>query len=101
MALSSSKGNPNLVDHEDMIFPIAPPIAPMLAKLKDEIPVGEGWLYEPKWDGFRAIVFRAGDEVHIASRDGKPLERYFPELVPVMRTALPQHCVVDGEVIIA
>ena len=61
-------------------FAIAPPIEPMLAKLADALPAGEGFLYEPKWDGFRAIVFRGGDDVYIQSRDLRPLDRYFPEL---------------------
>ena len=61
-------------------FPIAPPIEPMLAKLATELPVGDGFLFEPKWDGFRAIVFRGGDDVFIQSRDLRPLDRYFPEL---------------------
>jgi ATP-dependent DNA ligase len=82
-------------------LPFQPPIEPMLAKLTDEIPVGEGWQYEPKWDGFRAVVFRDGDEVFIQSRDQKPLDRYFPELPPALRAALPQRCVLDGEVVIA
>jgi ATP-dependent DNA ligase len=82
-------------------LPFQPPIEPMLAKLTDEIPVGEGWQYEPKWDGFRALVFRDGDEVFIQSRDQKPLDRYFPELPPALRAALPQRCVLDGEVVIA
>ena len=73
----------------------------MLAKLTDEIPVGEGWQYEPKWDGFRAIVFRDGSETYIQSRDQKPLDRYFPELPPALRAALPERCVLDGEVVIA
>ena len=73
----------------------------MLAKLKDEMPRGEDWLYEPKWDGFRAIVFRDGDDVTIQSRDNKPLERYFPELVPAMKKFLPTRAVIDGEVVIA
>jgi ATP-dependent DNA ligase len=73
----------------------------MLAKLQPNIPEGEGWLYEPKWDGFRAIVFRDGDEVEIGSRDKRPLQRYFPELLPVLCDILPKQCVVDGEIIIA
>lgn len=84
-----------------MNLPITPPVSPMLAKLKPEIPRGEGWSYEPKWDGFRSIVFRDGDEIHIASRDGKPLERYFPELLDPLAECLPERCVVDGEVVIA
>jgi ATP-dependent DNA ligase len=82
-------------------LPFQPPIEPMLAKLTEEIPRGGGWQYEPKWDGFRAIVFRDGDEVFIQSRDLKPLDRYFPELPPALRATLPERCVVDGEVVIA
>ena len=83
-----------------MNLPLEPPIAPMLAKLQREVPQGAGWLYEPKWDGFRSIVFRDGDEVFIQSRDKKPLNRYFPELEPMLRKALPKHSVVDGEIIV-
>lgn len=77
-----------------------PPVAPMLAEAASELPAGE-FLYEPKWDGFRAIVFRDGDEVEIGSRNGKPLTRYFPELVAAARSSLPWRCVVDGEVVVA
>jgi ATP-dependent DNA ligase len=81
---------------------VAPPIAPMLAKLAEEIPEGEGFLFEPKWDGFRAIVFRGGDDgVFIQSRDLRPLDRYFPELHDTLVAALPEGCVLDGEVVIA
>jgi ATP-dependent DNA ligase len=73
----------------------------MLAKLTDAVPEGEGWLYEPKWDGFRALVFRDGDEVYIQSRDSRPLDRYFPELAAPLRAALPARAVVDGEIVIA
>jgi ATP-dependent DNA ligase len=73
----------------------------MLAKLQETIPEGEGWLYEPKWDGFRAIVFRDGSELEITSRDKRPLLRYFPELLPVLCDILPERCVMDGEIIIA
>jgi ATP-dependent DNA ligase len=82
-------------------FPIAPPIEPMLAKLATELPAGEGWLFEPKWDGFRAIVFRDRDRFFIQSRDLRPLDRYFPELEADLRTSLPPRCVVDGEIVIA
>jgi ATP-dependent DNA ligase len=82
-------------------FPIAPPIEPMLAKLATELPSGDGWLFEPKWDGFRAIVFRDHDRLYIQSRDLKPLDRYFPELEAGLRTSLPARCVVDGEIVIA
>ena len=84
-----------------MNLPFQPPIEPMLAKLTDAIPLDAGWSYEPKWDGFRALVFRDGDEVYIQSRDLKPLDRYFPELPPALRVALPERCVLDGEVVIA
>ncbi|HWH37537.1 MAG TPA: ATP-dependent DNA ligase [Candidatus Limnocylindrales bacterium] len=83
-----------------MRLPFEPPIEPMLAKLSTELPAGDGWLFEPKWDGFRAIVFRDRDEVFIQSRDLKPLERYFPELPPALRAELPERCVVDGEIVI-
>ncbi|MDX2167174.1 MAG: ATP-dependent DNA ligase [Deltaproteobacteria bacterium] len=82
-------------------FPLAPPIEPMLAKLATALPAGDTWLFEPKWDGFRALVFRAGDAVFIQSRDGKPLDRYFPELHAGLRASLPARCVVDGEIVIA
>src|SRR5262245_41333099 len=83
-------------------FPLTPPVEPMLAKLSEAIPDGDGWMYEPKWDGFRALVFR-GDpgEVYIQSRDLKPLDRYFPELHEKFLHALPDGCVVDGEIVIA
>ena len=83
-----------------MRLPFTPPIEPMLAKLATDIPAGDGWLFEPKWDGFRAIVFRDGDEVYIQSRDLKPLDRYFPELPPALKANLPDRCVVDGEIVI-
>jgi ATP-dependent DNA ligase len=83
------------------MFAINPPIEPMLAKLADELPAGGGFLYEPKWDGFRAIVFRDGSEVFIQSRDLRPLDRYFPELHAAFLAQLPDQCVVDGEIVIA
>ena len=73
----------------------------MLAKLAAELPEGEGWLYEPKWDGFRALAFRDGPEVHLQSRELKPLNRYFPELEAPLLRELPERCVVDGEIVIA
>jgi ATP-dependent DNA ligase len=82
-------------------FPIEPPIEPMLAKLATDLPAGDGWLFEPKWDGFRAIVFRDGDRVYTQSRDLRPLDRYFPELEAMLRSTLPKRCVVDGEIVIA
>jgi len=82
-------------------FPIEPPIEPMLAKLATDLPAGDGWLFEPKWDGFRAIVFRDRDRFYVQSRDLKPLGRYFPELEAAFRASLPARCVVDGEIVIA
>ncbi|GAC1539278.1 MAG: ATP-dependent DNA ligase [Polyangiales bacterium] len=73
----------------------------MLAKLADAIPVGESWIYEPKWDGFRALVFKDGDDLYIQSRDLKPLNRYCPELEAPLLAALPERCVLDGEIVIA
>jgi len=83
-----------------MTLPFAPPIEPMLAKLTPEIPEGGGWTYEPKWDGFRAIVFFDGQQAYIQSRDLKPLNRYFPELVAGLERSLGAAAVLDGEVII-
>ncbi len=79
---------------------VKPPIEPMLAKLADELPTG-AFLYEPKWDGFRAIVFRDKNDVYVQSRDSRPLDRYFPELHEVLLDRLPRNCVVDGEIVIA
>ena len=78
-----------------------PPVSPMLAKLSRELPVGGGLYYEPKWDGFRGIVFRDGDALEIGSRNELPLTRYFPELVEALQGALPKRVVVDGEVVVA
>src|SRR6266700_1371244 len=72
----------------------------MLAKRVGELPVEGDWVFEPKWDGFRALVFRDGDEILIQSRDEKPLDRYFPELLEPLRSALPTRCVLDGEMVI-
>jgi ATP-dependent DNA ligase len=79
---------------------LAPPIEPMLAKIADELPHEAGFLFEPKWDGFRAIVFRTGDEIYIQSRDLRPLNRYFPELERALAQALPKGCVIDGEIVV-
>src|SRR5579863_8729421 len=73
----------------------------MLAKRVDELPAGGTWIFEPKWDGFRALVFRDRDEIEIQSRDEKPLNRYFPELLEALRSQLPARCVLDGEIVIA
>src|SRR4051812_7013238 len=83
------------------MFPLTPPIEPMLAKLAGELPQADGLLYEPKWDGFRAIVFRSATDVYIQSRDLRPLDRYFPELHEALSAGLPEPCVLDGEVVIA
>ena len=80
---------------------LAPPIEPMLAKLVDRIPAEDGFLFEPKWDGFRAIAFRTTDDVYIQSRDLRPLDRYFPELHQALVERLPEGSVVDGEIVIA
>lgn len=86
-----------------MDLPVMPPVAPMLSKPLPELPGTEGsgeWLYDPKWDGFRSIVFRDGEEIVLGSRNEKPLTRYFPELVEAMRAALPDRCVIDGEILV-
>jgi ATP-dependent DNA ligase len=80
---------------------LAPPIEPMLAKLATELPRSDGFLFEPKWDGFRALVFRGRSDVFIQSRDLRPLDRYFPELHDVLLDQLPPDCVLDGEIVIA
>jgi ATP-dependent DNA ligase len=82
-------------------LPVNPPLLPMLAKKVDAIPDGDGWLFEPKWDGFRVLVFRDGEELLIQSRDEKPLDRYFPELAAPLLAQLPPRSVLDGEVVIA
>ena len=81
-------------------LPVNPPVEPMLAKLAEELPAGD-YLYEPKWDGFRAIVFRSADALYIQSRDARPLDRYFPELHQALLDRLPENSVVDGEIVIA
>src|SRR5688572_32541576 len=83
-----------------MHLPVQPPIRPMLAKRVTELPRGDGWIYEPKWDGFRTLVFRDGDELLLQSRDEKPLNRYFPELIDRLKAALPGRCVLDGEIVV-
>jgi ATP-dependent DNA ligase len=83
-----------------MQLPVMPPVSPMLAKLVPTIPTGD-FAYEPKWDGFRSIIFRDGDEVEIGSRNEKPMTRYFPEIVEAVKANLPQRCVLDGEIVVA
>ncbi|MGD9513260.1 MAG: ATP-dependent DNA ligase, partial [Mycolicibacterium sp.] len=82
-----------------MQLPVMPPVSPMLSKSVDTIP--DGASYEPKWDGFRSILFRDGNEVELGSRNERPMTRYFPELVEAARAELPPRCVVDGEIVIA
>ncbi len=82
-----------------MRLPVMPPVAPMLAKSVEDIPTGD-LSYEPKWDGFRSIVFRDGDEVEIGSRNERPMTRYFPEVVGAITANLPERCVVDGEIVV-
>jgi ATP-dependent DNA ligase len=81
-------------------LPVTPPVAPMLSKATPRIPIGD-YLYEPKWDGFRCIVFRDGDEVELGSRNERPFSRYFPELIAAAKSELPERCVIDGEIIVA
>ena len=82
-----------------MLLPVMPPVAPMLAKSVAKIP-GGAMSYEPKWDGFRSIIFRDKDEVEIGSRNERPMTRYFPEIVEAVRASLPERCVIDGEIVI-
>ncbi len=84
-----------------MRLPVMPPLEPMLAKLEPEVPRGDGWRYEPKWDGFRSIVYRDRDEIRLGSRGQKEMQRYFPELVKALADSLPDRCVVDGEIVVA
>ena len=82
-----------------MRLPVMPPIAPMLARSIKEIPEGP-FAYEPKWDGFRSIVFRTGDEVEIGSRNERRMTRYFPEVVDAIKANLPERTVIDGEIVV-
>jgi ATP-dependent DNA ligase len=84
-----------------MNLPVNPPVAPMLAKLSRELPRSGSVINEPKWDGFRCVVFRDGDAIELGSRNERPLDRYFPELVAELRARLPERCVVDGEIVVA
>src|SRR5207249_3251095 len=87
-------------EHGAVNLPFSPPLAPMLSKAADALPGGDGWQFEPKWDGFRTLVFRDGDEIVLQSRDEKAMNRYFPELVAPLAATLPERCVVDGEIVI-
>lgn len=80
-------------------LPVRPPLLPMLAK-QEQLPTGDGWIYEPKWDGFRSVVFRSGDEIMLGSRNDKPLTRYFPDVAEALLQVLPDRCVVDSEIVI-
>jgi ATP-dependent DNA ligase len=84
-----------------MKLPVNPPVAPMLAKLTRDFPEQDGLSYEPKWDGFRCIVFRDGAEVVLGSRNEKSLDRYFPELIATLTRNIPDRCVLDGEIVLA
>lgn len=81
-------------------LPVNPPVLPMLAKRVGELPAEGSWIFEPKWDGFRALIFRDNDELLIQSRDEKSLNRYFPELIDPLKSALPERCVLDGEIVV-
>ena len=83
-----------------MRLPFDPPLAPMLSNAAEGLPRDDGWQFEPKWDGFRTLVFRDGDEIFLQSRNTQPMNRYFPELVEALLRELPERCVVDGEVVI-
>ncbi len=89
------------MDAAAQAFPIAPPIEPMLAALAETLPAEGDFLFEPKWDGFRAIVYRGASDLYIQSRELRPLDRYFPELHQALLERLPEGCVVDGEIVIA
>src|SRR3954470_18279493 len=84
-----------------MHLPINPTVLPMLATRAASLPLGGDWIFEPKWDGFRALIFRHGTEILIQSRDEKPLNRYFPDLIEPLLAQLPQRCALDGEIVIA
>jgi len=91
----------SLQDNDDVVnLPVQPPLLPMLANRVEELPAVGEWIFEPKWDGFRALVFRDEEEIFIQSRDEKPLNRYFPDLLDPLRSALPRRCVLDGEIVI-
>src|SRR5215813_2786291 len=83
-----------------MDLAVNPPVLPMLSKRIDALPNEGDWMFEPKWDGFRTLIFRDGDEIFIQSRDAKPLDRYFPELIAPLKSQLPERCVLDGELVI-
>src|SRR3954471_1507342 len=82
------------------MLPLEAPVAPQLAKSAKDLPHGDEWRYEPKWDGFRTIAFREGDEVHLQSRNGKPMNRYFPEVVEQVKAISADRVVIDGEMVV-
>ncbi|HEX2674703.1 MAG TPA: ATP-dependent DNA ligase [Polyangiaceae bacterium] len=84
-----------------MQLPVAPPVLPMLAKRVSALPSGDTWIFEPKWDGFRTLIFRDGEELLLQSRDQKSLNRYFPELIAPLLAGLPTQCVLDGEIVVS
>src|SRR5438874_7512977 len=101
---ASSASEPDRVAESSkfpMPLPFLAPLEPMLAKLSETIPEGPGWSFEPKWDGFRTLLFSLDGKVHIQSRDLKPMNRYFPELDEALPKVLPQRCVLEGELVIA
>src|SRR5919201_5189805 len=81
-------------------LPLKPPVKPQLARPANDLPEGDGWRFEPKWDGFRTIVFRDGDDVHLQSRNGRPMNRYFPEVIPDVLSLPGEQLVLDGELIV-
>ena len=100
MDRKSSVRRKNIASIADVHLPFNPPLAPMLSRAADALPSDDGWQFEPKWDGFRTLIFRDGDELMLQSRDEKPMNRYFPELVAPLLASLPKRCVIDGEIVI-
>src|ERR1700730_3094102 len=98
--LPSWRVSSGVIRNRSMRLPFAPPLAPMLSRAADALPAGEGWQFEPKWDGFRTLVFRDGDEILLQSRDEKTMNRYFPELIAPLAATLSERCVIDGEIVI-
>src|SRR5262252_6468430 len=94
-------GTPEPAVLDPSAFPLPPPIEPMLAKAAEAIPTSEGFLFEPKWNGFRSILFRRGSALYMQSRDLRPLDRYFPDLHEQLLRGLPAECVLDDEIVVA
>ncbi|MFL6544330.1 MAG: ATP-dependent DNA ligase, partial [Candidatus Udaeobacter sp.] len=94
----ASSSAPFAKQYETML--LKPPLAPMEARSVDEIPTGDGWQYEPKWDGFRCIAFRNGDQVYLQSKNGQPLARYFPDVADAVGKLSAKEFVVDGELVV-